>query len=592
MAAAPAARQRAGPRPEVLARAARRCSAARTADRSRAASAPDVPRRDLSGEHRRRPRESPVRAWARRGSHPVHDAPRRVRRPAAPVHGAARDLRRHASRRANAPGARRPHRLLREHARAAHRGPRRRVLCRCVDTRAGDGALRLRARAPAVREAGGGQATGARSEPQSAVPGDVQPPDGHRRRAGRCRMARHAHAGRRRPHRAWNGEVRSGSVPRGVADRHSRLRGICDGPVRPHDDRAADLALPDLAGRGERQSAAADLELAADVGRRARAAAAGIERRVRPLETGGRQPHAPSLVRDHRGAAPGSTAVVSGEQRVSYGELGARADAVARTLRRLGVGPETRVGLCVSRSVDLIVGVLAILKAGGAYLPLDPEYPTERLALMTDEAQVPVILSQRVLVDKLPPTSARVLFLDDAETWPDASTDAPMPEVCGDNAAYVIYTSGSTGRPKGVMVTHENVVRLLDQTESWFHFDERDVWTLFHSYAFDFSVWEIWGALAYGGRLVIVPYDVSRWPDAFLKLLAAERVTVLNQTPSAFSSLVREEESEDTRNLDLRLVIFGGEALDLPRLKPWVDRHGDERPQLVNMYGITETTVH
>src|SRR5262245_24706077 len=590
MAAAPAARQRAGPRPEVLARAARRCSAARTADRSRAASAPDVPRRDLSGEHRRRPRESPVRAWARRGSHPVHDAPRRVRRPAAPVHGAARDLRRHASRRANAPGARRPHRLLREHARAAHRGPRRRVLCRCVDTRAGDGALRLRARAPAVREPGGGPATDLSRNPLFQVMFSLQ-------------TATAAALG----DVAWPGTLTPVDVvpiARGTAKFDLDLY-LEEWPTGIHGyvEYATDLfdrttierlishyqTLLDAVSANPQQRIWS-LPLMSDAERaRLLQASSDVSVPSRPADVN-RTLH--RLFEITAARAPGSTAVVSGEQRVSYGELGARADAVARTLRRLGVGPETRVGLCVSRSVDLIVGVLAILKAGGAYLPLDPEYPTERLALMTDEAQVPVILSQRVLVDKLPPTSARVLFLDDAETWPDASTDAPMPEVCGDNAAYVIYTSGSTGRPKGVMVTHENVVRLLDQTESWFHFDERDVWTLFHSYAFDFSVWEIWGALAYGGRLVIVPYDVSRWPDAFLKLLAAERVTVLNQTPSAFSSLVREEESEDTRNLDLRLVIFGGEALDLPRLKPWVDRHGDERPQLVNMYGITETTVH
>ena len=162
-----------------------------------------------------------------------------------------------------------------------------------------------------------------------------------------------------------------------------------------------------------------------------------------------------------------------------------------------------------------------------------------------------------------------------------------------DALAYVIYTSGSTGKPKGVLVSHYNVMRLFEATQAWYHFDERDVWTLFHSYAFDFSVWEIWGALLYGGRLVVVPYWVTRSPEAFYDLLGREQVTVLNQTPSAFRQLIRaERDAEVSQELALRLVIFGGEALELWSLGPWFERHGDHKPQLVNMYGITETTVH
>ena len=155
--------------------------------------------------------------------------------------------------------------------------------------------------------------------------------------------------------------------------------------------------------------------------------------------------------------------------------------------------------------------------------------------------------------------------------------------------SYVIYV-GSTGRPKGVQVTHENVVQLLSRTQSWFNFDERDVWTLFHSCAFDFSVWEMWGALSYGGRLVVVPYAVSRAPQSVYDLLREQKVTVLNQTPSAFEQLIQVDSTP--AELALRLVIFGGEALDLRSLQPWFERHGDQRPRLVNMYGITETTVH
>jgi amino acid adenylation domain-containing protein len=165
-----------------------------------------------------------------------------------------------------------------------------------------------------------------------------------------------------------------------------------------------------------------------------------------------------------------------------------------------------------------------------------------------------------------------------------------------ENLAYVIYTSGSTGRPRGVQVTHANVGRLLSATDPWFRFGPKDVWTLFHSYAFDFSVWEIWGALAYGGTLVVVPYWVSRSPESFYELLGQEGVTVLNQTPSAFRQLIRAEEDAAPANasqeLALRLVIFGGEALEIQSLRPWVRRHGPQRPLLVNMYGITETTVH
>ena len=159
------------------------------------------------------------------------------------------------------------------------------------------------------------------------------------------------------------------------------------------------------------------------------------------------------------------------------------------------------------------------------------------------------------------------------------------------NAAYVIYTSGSTGQPKGCVVTHANVVRLMRQTEQWFDFGAADAWTLFHSIAFDFSVWEIWGALLYGGRLVVVPYTVSRSPDEFLELVARERVTVLNQTPSAFRQFIAADERRRLP-LALRYVIFGGEALQVEALAPWFSQHGDARPTLVNMYGITETTVH
>ncbi|HYO13129.1 MAG TPA: amino acid adenylation domain-containing protein, partial [Thermoanaerobaculia bacterium] len=282
-----------------------------------------------------------------------------------------------------------------------------------------------------------------------------------------------------------------------------------------------------------------------------------------------------------------------GESR-TYGELNARANRLARSLRRLGVGPDVRVGLCVDRSFALVEGILGILKAGGAYVPLDPRYPASRLELIAEDSGLGVLVTTGDLRGAVPGFVGTLVCLDElgpklaAESAEDLEGGA-TPE----SLAYVIYTSGSTGRPKGSLLEHRNVTRLFAATEAWFRFDERDVWTLFHSFAFDFSVWEIWGALLYGGRLVVVPYWVSRSPEAFRDLLARERVTVLNQTPSAFRQLVEADRQAAGGPLgDLRLVVFGGEALEPASLSPWFDRYGDRRPLLVNMYGITETTVH
>ncbi|WP_276730918.1 non-ribosomal peptide synthetase [Bacillus sp. (in: firmicutes)] len=301
--------------------------------------------------------------------------------------------------------------------------------------------------------------------------------------------------------------------------------------------------------------------------------------------------------------SPDAIAAVYEDQSLSYAELNERANRLARMLISEGVGPEQFVALALPRSLEMAVGLLAVLKAGAAYLPLDPDYPADRIAFMLKDAQPAFIMTNTKAAESIPPAeNVPKIVLDDLElekklnTYPADNPDntdriQPLSPL---NTAYVIYTSGSTGVPKGVMIPHQNVTRLFAATDHWFHFSSDDIWTMFHSYAFDFSVWEIWGPLLHGGRLVIVPHHVSRSPEAFLRLLVKEGVTVLNQTPSAFYQLMQAEREQPDlgQALSLRYVIFGGEALELSRLEDWYNRHPENRPQLINMYGITETTVH
>ncbi len=290
-----------------------------------------------------------------------------------------------------------------------------------------------------------------------------------------------------------------------------------------------------------------------------------------------------------------NTALIFDDQKTTYQELNAQANRLAHLLLQKGVKPDQLVGIYMERSPQLIVAILAVLKAGGAYLPIDPVYPPERVQFMLEDAEAKIILTQSSLRDRLTLSGQEALLLDALEDklkeFPDENPQTP---VRPDNLIYVIYTSGSTGKPKGTLITHNNVMRLFQATDHWFHFNQNDVWTLFHSYAFDFSVWEIWGALLYGGKLVIVPQMVSRDPNQFYTLVLNQNVTVLNQTPSAFRQFMQAEEQigKAPYKTSLRYIIFGGEALELNSLRPWFDRHGDKQPQLINMYGITETTVH
>ncbi|WP_149561652.1 non-ribosomal peptide synthetase [Streptomyces cacaoi] len=312
----------------------------------------------------------------------------------------------------------------------------------------------------------------------------------------------------------------------------------------------------------------------------------------------------PVLFERRAARTPEAPALSDGPVRLTYRELGERSNRLARLLVEHGVGPESRVAVALPRGADLVVALLAVVKAGGAYVPLDPEYPAERIRHILADAAPEALLTAAGSHPALPAGDLTVLELDAPRVRAAVARLSPADLTDGErraplhagHPAYVIHTSGSTGRPKGVVVPHRNVVRLFSETRRDFAFGSDDVWTLFHSYAFDFSVWELWGPLLHGGRLVVVDHATSRSPQDLLRLLARERVTVLNQTPSAFQQLTEADEASaaegDGADLSaLRLVVFGGEALDLGRLVPWYARHPDG-PVLVNMYGITETTVH
>ncbi|MGH9762108.1 MAG: non-ribosomal peptide synthetase, partial [Blastocatellia bacterium] len=289
---------------------------------------------------------------------------------------------------------------------------------------------------------------------------------------------------------------------------------------------------------------------------------------------------------------PDRVAVVCEDVSLSYEELAEQSARLANHLRRLGAGPEKRIGIYVERSCEMIIGLLGILRAGAVYVPLDPAYPRGRLEFILSNAAIDVLVTEQSLEANLEFSGQKVVLdSDDCHLWCESSESYVEPPLEG-SAAYVIYTSGSTGIPKGVVVSHLNVTRLFSASRIEFAFTDTDVWSLFHSYAFDFSVWEIWGSLSHGARLVIAPYWLTRSTDAFHELIAAERVTVLNQTPSAFNQFMRLDLQVQRQRSALRLIIFGGEAIDPRTLKPWFNRYGCSAPRVVNMYGITETTVH
>lgn len=288
---------------------------------------------------------------------------------------------------------------------------------------------------------------------------------------------------------------------------------------------------------------------------------------------------------------PGAIAITDGMQVISYGDLDDKAKRMASCLASRGISRGDRIGICLTRSANMLVAALAVMKAGAVYVPVDPDSPVERIAYICDDAGMSLIVVEQEVHAEIPgiPSLAMVewstLASGVAVGWqPDGTCTI-------DDPAYMIYTSGSTGRPKGVLVAHRNVQALLGAVTEDFALSNTDVWSLFHSFAFDFSVWEAWGALLTGARVHILSYDVTRNPDAFIDELNIQGITVLSQTPSAFGGLLTAERTRPVGST-LRLVVFGGEPLDATMLLPWFDRHPESSCRLVNMFGITETTVH
>ncbi|MFX3681346.1 MAG: non-ribosomal peptide synthetase [bacterium] len=290
---------------------------------------------------------------------------------------------------------------------------------------------------------------------------------------------------------------------------------------------------------------------------------------------------------------PERIAITHDDQQISYRELEVRSNQLAHCLLAAGVQSEALVAVALDRSSELIIALLAVLKSGGAYLPVDPTHPAERIHFILTDSASSHLISTREIITKLPPPpeSTSITLLDqvaaELNTLPaSAPTVTPTPA----NLAYCIYTSGSTGQPKGVLVEHRQVVRLLFHDHNSFTFSADDVWTMFHSACFDFSVWEMYGPLLYGGRLVLVPSDTARDAEAFADLVISAGVTVLNQTPSAFRQFDAALNRRGYPALALREVIFGGEALAPVQLQGFAAAYPEVA--LINMYGITETTVH
>jgi amino acid adenylation domain-containing protein len=289
---------------------------------------------------------------------------------------------------------------------------------------------------------------------------------------------------------------------------------------------------------------------------------------------------------------PNHIAVVDNQDKLTYAELNELSSQFAGALLQSGVQHEQLVGLCIPRNYKLIVAILGIIKANAAYVPVDPDYPVARHNQILAGSEITFVVVSDETKKLISNTSYKVISIDEVKNIIHPKPNFSINTTNANNLAYVIFTSGSTGEPKGVMVEHKNVIRLFTTTNDLFGFNENDVWCNFHSIAFDFSVWEVFGALLFGGCLVMVSKQITKDPQAFYHLLIDKKITVLNQTPSSFRNLIAISEKTLQKLISLRYIIFGGERLNCNWLISWVNQYGIKYPSLINMYGITETTVH
>ncbi|MEV6054501.1 amino acid adenylation domain-containing protein [Streptomyces sp. NPDC052107] len=301
-----------------------------------------------------------------------------------------------------------------------------------------------------------------------------------------------------------------------------------------------------------------------------------------------------SLVKEFKDMArrvPDGLALSDGRRTLTYAELDRLSDRIASAAGSKGAKPGGFVGVLVDRTVSTPAAILGVLKTGAAYVPLDPAYPVERLRYIVEDSGVQLLVGTTADARSGGLHGLQLVDVENDDAGDDSWTGAADTADSSD-PAYVIYTSGSTGLPKGCVVSHGNVLALLGNTLPLFDFTPSDRWTIFHSHSFDFSVWELWGPLLTGGTGVCVPADVARSPEDFIEFLDGEKITVLNQVPSMFRALVRARQDSPDSARSLRYVIFGGERVDLVAVQDFLAQNDRVRPVVVNMYGITEITVH
>ena len=290
---------------------------------------------------------------------------------------------------------------------------------------------------------------------------------------------------------------------------------------------------------------------------------------------------------------PNKIAIIDGKEKINYRLLNTKANQLASYLQKQNIKHGQSIGVLIDKNFQTLIAILALLKLGAIYVPIDPRTPQQRIDHIINDSDCYCLLIAGWLEDNFH-IRKKTIIINLHIIAPILETESdvnPISDISLKDIMYVIYTSGTTGLPKGVPITYGNVLSLLKATEEIFQFNSKDVWTLFHSFAFDFSVWEWCGALYYGGTLVIVPYATSRSPLDFYNLVLKEKVTILNQTPSAFYSFI-EADQKNKKELNLRIIIFGGESLDYKFLAPWYELHSQNSPTLINMYGITEGTIH